>query len=104
MGREANEPSTQRHTRLAGDHYKTIVEHQSLKMNQSTNQERNLSDLEQKICSLSIAQASRADHGQWMCLLNDITEFDTVRSNANTLTRPADESTYNISVTIFEWE
>ena len=29
-------------------------------------------------CSLSIARVSRADHGQWMCLLNDITEFDTV--------------------------
>ena len=31
-------------------------------------------------CSLSIARVSRADHGQWMCLLNDITEFDTVSS------------------------
>ena len=32
-------------------------------------------------CSLSIARVSREDHGNWMCLLNDITEFDTVRMN-----------------------
>ena len=33
------------------------------------------------VCSLSIARVSRKDHGLWMCLLNDITEFDTVRNH-----------------------
>ena len=30
-------------------------------------------------CSLHIRRLRREDHGKWMCLLNDITEFDTVR-------------------------
>jgi len=41
--------------------------------------ERTLHSASHSSCSLSIARVSREDHGNWMCLLNDITEFDTVK-------------------------
>jgi len=41
--------------------------------------ERTLHSASHSSCSLLIARVSREDHGQWMCLLNDITEFDTVK-------------------------
>merc|ERR1719334_1511912 len=34
-----------------------------------------------KECSLRIERLSREDHGTWMCLLNDIKEFDTVKAS-----------------------
>ena len=36
------------------------------------------SSISTSFCSLSLDKVSREDHGHWMCLLNDITEFDTV--------------------------
>jgi len=32
-------------------------------------------------CSLRIERLAREDHGTWMCLLNDIKEFDTVKAS-----------------------
>merc|ERR1711962_432909 len=34
-------------------------------------------------CSLYIERLGREDHGKWMCLLNDIQEFDTVKSTVS---------------------
>jgi len=44
-------------------------------------QGRRLHSNSHKECSLRIERLAREDHGNWMCLLNDIKEFDTVKAS-----------------------